>query len=68
MNQNDQNALTQNWDQAKEQIKSQFGVTDDDVATGQTSPDQLSDVLANQTGQDRNEVEKQLSTIAQSLR
>ena len=67
MNQNDQNALSQNWDQAKEQIKSQFGVTDDDVATGQTSPDQLSDVLANKTGQDRNEVEKQLSSIAQSL-
>ena len=63
MTQQEKDALRTNWDQARTQVQGQFpGVTDDDL---DNSGDQLPDVIASRTGQDRAAVEKSLKQIAQ---
>ena len=66
MSQQDRQALQQNWDQAKSQIKSQFpDLSDDDL--DESNPDQLISRVASVTGKDRSEVERQLSQVAQGF-
>jgi len=68
MNQQDRDALTQNWDQAKEQIRSQFpGVTDADLDAARSNPDQAVSTLANKTGQTEDQVRQALSNVAQQF-
>ena len=68
MNQQDKDALTQNWDQAVTQITSQFpGVSPTDLESGRSNPDQLVDTLANSSGQDRSQVEQTLKSVAQGF-
>ena len=68
MTQQERDALTQNWDQAKTQIQSQFpGLSDQDLQAGQSSPDQLASRIAQSTGQDQNQVEQQLRQVAQQF-
>jgi len=62
MNQDQKQALQQNWEQAKNQVRSTFqGVTDEDLSDPSTAADRI----AQRTGQDRNQVEQQLSRIAE---
>lgn len=68
MTQQERDALTQNWDQAKQQMQGQFpGLTDQDFTQGQQAPDQFASTIAQKTGQDRNQVEQQLRQIAQGF-
>jgi len=68
MNQQEKDALSQNWQQAKSQIQAQFpDLTEDDLSQGESSPDQLASTVANKTGQDRNSVEQSLRQIAQQF-
>jgi hypothetical protein len=62
MTQKQKDALTKNWSQAKSQVKSQFGVGDDDLSS--SDPDQVVETISNKTGQDRSEVERNLGSIA----
>ena len=65
MTQQEKDALSQNWDQAKSQVQSQFpGVTDSDLSAGQSDPDQLAETIASKTGQDKEQVAKSLKQIA----
>jgi len=64
--QKDKDALSQNWDQAKGQLQSQFpGVEESDLESGRQNPEQLAQVIAQKTGQDQNQVEQSLLTVAQ---
>ena len=66
MNQQERDALSQNSDQAKTQIQGQFpGLSDEDLDSGQSSPDTFANTVAAKTGQDRDQVEQQLRQIAQ---
>jgi len=68
MTQQERDALNQNWDQAKGQIQAQFpGLSEQDLQAGQSSPDQLASRIAQQTGQDQNQVEQQLRQVAQQF-
>lgn len=68
MTQQERDALSQNWDQAKTQIQSQFpGMSEQDLASGQSSPDQLASRIAQSTGQDQNQVEQKLRQVAQQF-
>jgi hypothetical protein len=68
MTQQERDALTQNWDQAKAQIQSQFpNLSEQDLQAGQSSPDQLASRIAQQSGQDQNQVEQQLRQVAQQF-
>jgi uncharacterized protein YjbJ (UPF0337 family) len=68
MTQQERDALTQNWDQAKAQIQSQFPqVSDDDLNSARQNPDQLVDTIANSSGQDRTQVEQGLRSVAQQF-
>jgi uncharacterized protein YjbJ (UPF0337 family) len=63
MTQQDKDVLSQNWDQAKAQVQSQFPVVTEDELN--STPDQISDIIVGKTGQDRSQVEKALKQIAQ---
>lgn len=66
MTQQERDALTQNWDQARGQIQGQFpGLNEDDLNQGKSSPDQFASVIAQKTGQDQKAVEQQLRQVAQ---
>jgi uncharacterized protein YjbJ (UPF0337 family) len=68
MNQQERDALSQNWDQVKSQIQSQFpDVSEQDLQSGQSNPDQLASKIASATGQDQNQVEQQLRQFAQQF-
>lgn len=68
MTQQERDALTQNWDQAKQQIQAQFpGLDENTLSSGQSSPDQLPSMIAQSTGQDMNQVEQQLRQMAQQF-
>jgi len=68
MTQQERDALTQNWDQAKSQMQGQFpGLTDQDFEQGRQAPDQFASTVAQKTGQDQNQVEQQLRQIAQGF-
>ena len=68
MNQQERDALSQNWDQAKAQIQGQFpDLTEQDLQQAQSAPDQLATTIANRTGQDQNQVEQQLRQVAQQF-
>ena len=68
MNQQERDALSQNWDQAKTQIQSQFpDLSEQDLQSGQSSPDQLASKIAQKTGQDQSQVEQQLRQVAQQF-
>lgn len=68
MTQQERDALSQNWDQARSQIQSQFpGLSDDDLNQGQQSPDQFASRVAQKTGQDQSQVEQSLRQIAQQF-
>ena len=67
MNQQDRDSLSQNWEQAKTQIKAQFpDVTDDELASGQNDPDALVSAIASRTGQDETQVRSQVEALARS--
>ena len=59
MKEQTRNALTQHWDEAKEQFKAAFGVSDEDLGDGSDN-DTLADRIAEKTGADRTEVEQEL--------
>jgi hypothetical protein len=68
MTQQERDALTQNWDAAKQQIQAQFpGISEDDLNQGQSAPDQFAAVVASKTGQDQNQVEQSLRQVAQGF-
>jgi uncharacterized protein YjbJ (UPF0337 family) len=68
MTQQEKDALSQNWDQAKSQIQSQFpGVNEDDLNSARQNPDQLASTIANRTGQDQNQVEQTLRQVVQQF-
>jgi uncharacterized protein YjbJ (UPF0337 family) len=68
MNQQEKDALSQNWEQAKSQIQSQFpDLSEQDLQSGQSSPDQLASKIAQKTGQDQSQVEQQLRQVAQQF-
>lgn len=68
MNQQTKDALSQNWDQVKSQIQSQFpGVTEDDLNAARNDPGSLAQTVADRTGQDRSQVEQQLQQVAQQF-
>jgi uncharacterized protein YjbJ (UPF0337 family) len=68
MTEQERQALQDNWNQAKDQVRAQFpDVTDDDLNQGQSSPDQLADTISQRTGQDRSSVEQSLKGIAQQF-
>ena len=63
MEQAQRDAFTQNWDQAKDQVKTQFGLDDKDLGNGK-DVDQLVDKISEQTGADRTAVEQELDKIS----
>ena len=66
MNQQEKDALSQNWDQAKTQIQSQFpGVTEDDLNSGKSDPSKLAQTIADRTGEAKTQVESALKQVAQ---
>jgi hypothetical protein len=68
MTQQERDALSQNWDQARSQIEGQFpGLTDDDFNQGRQNPDQFAATVASKTGQDQSQVEQTLRQVAQGL-
>lgn len=67
MNQQDRDALSQNWEAVKTQIRSQFpDVTDDDLNAGQNDPDSLVSAIASRSGQDETQVRSQMEALARS--
>lgn len=69
MKQEDRQALTDNWDQAKEQIRSQFpGVTDEDLNAAKSNPDSAVSKFAQASGQTEDQVRQQLTNVAQQYR
>ena len=59
MEQSTRDALAQHWDEAKEQFKANFGVSDEDLGDGQ-DVDTLADRISEKTGTDRTQVEQEL--------
>ena len=67
MTQQEKDALSQNWDQAKSQVQSKFpNVTEDELGDG-SSVDQVSGAIAARTGQAPAEIEKSLKEIAKQF-
>ena len=62
MEQAQRDALTQNWDQAKDQLKAQFGLDDADVEN--PDADALVTAISAKTGSERAQVEQDLDTFA----
>ncbi len=68
MTQQERDALTQNWDQAKSQIQAQFpNVSDDVLESGRQTPDTLPSHIAQSTGEDQKDVEQKLRSVAQQF-
>lgn len=69
MNQQTRDALSKNWQGAKEKIRAEFpDVTDEDFAQGEGNPDGFVSAIASRTGQDQASVEQRLSQVAQNLK
>ncbi len=59
--------LKDKFQQLKPQLKQQFsGLTDDDLQSGQSDPDQLVQTISQKTGQPSMQIEQQLKTLVQS--
>jgi hypothetical protein len=67
MNQQDTQKLTQNWDQVKNQVRSQFpGLQDSDYESGRTDPEAFIRTAAQKSGKSEDEVRTALTSAAQS--
>ncbi len=59
--------LKDKFQQLKPQLKQQFsGLTDEDLQSGQSDPDQLVQTISQKTGQPSSQIEQQLKTLVQS--
>jgi len=59
--------LKDKFQQLKPQLKQQFsGLTDEDLQSGQSDPDQLVQTISQKTGQPSTQIEQQLKTLVQS--
>ena len=68
MNQQEKQALTDNWEEAKTQIQSRFpGVTEAELQQGESDPSSLAQAIADRTGQDKAQVEQQLQSVAKQF-
>lgn len=67
MNQQDRDNLTNNWDQASQQIRAKYPqLTDDDLKNGQSDPDSLVASISQRTGESEDSVRQTLQQVAQS--
>jgi hypothetical protein len=65
---NTRQAMSQNWDQMREQLRSQFpGVTDQDIADGQSNPEALVSRIAQKTGQNEDQVRTMIQQVVQQF-
>lgn len=68
MNQQDKEALTQNWDQARQQLQAQFpGISEQDLDDARSNPDQAVSKLAQASGQTEDQVRQSLTNVAKQF-
>ncbi len=59
--------LKDKFEQLKPQLMQRFsGLTDQDLQSGKSDPDQLVQTIAQKTGQQSTQIEQQLKTLVQS--
>lgn len=68
LNQQERQALTENWDQVKNQVKTRLaGVQDSDYEEGRSDPESFISKAAQKTGQSEDQVRQTLTSAAQQL-